>query len=84
MTEQGQGEGTKIMAIADAPGLPYRVHVAGALHHERNWSRLALSRGFPSQPLERIIGNMACNSAPFIMELATRGIDKTAYANVPE
>ncbi len=71
-----RGKGTKIMAIADASGLPCALHVASASPHEVKLVGATLERRFLSQLPDRIIGDRAYDSDPLDRELAARGIER--------
>jgi transposase len=66
------------MAIADATGLPYALHVASASPHEVKLVRETLNRRFLSQLPERIIGDKAYDSDPLDRELAVLGVELIA------
>ena len=66
------------MAIADASGLPYALHVASASPHEVKLVRETLNRRFLSQLPERIIGDKAYDSDPLDRELAALGVEMIA------
>jgi hypothetical protein len=71
-----RGKGTKIMAVADAAGLPLAVHVASASPAEVTLVESASC--FTAALPQRLIGDKAYDSDPLDQELAAWGIELIA------
>ena len=57
-----RGKGTKIMAVADASGVPFAVYVASASPHEVTLVEATLDRCFINELPKRLIGDKAYDS----------------------
>jgi transposase len=73
-----RGKGTKLMALADASGLPLAVCAASASPHEVTLVGDTLDGRFVSEKPERLIGDRAYDSDPLDEALAERGIEMIA------
>ena len=62
MGKTKRGKGSKIMAVADAAGLPVAVHVASASPHEVTLVEQTLEGSFVNEVPARIIGDKAYDS----------------------
>jgi transposase len=71
-----RGKGTKLMAMADASGLPLAVHAASASPHEVTLVEATLAASFAGEEPERLIGDRAYDSDPLDAVLGERGIEK--------
>ncbi len=78
MGKTKRGKGTKLMALADASGLPLSVCAASASPHEVTLVGAALESRFVSEKPERLIGDRAYDSDPLDAELAKMGIEMIA------
>ncbi len=72
MGKAERGKGTKLMALADASGLPLSVCAASASPHEATLVGDALDGRFISEKPERLIGDRAHDSDPLDEALADR------------
>jgi transposase len=70
-----RGKGTKLMAVADAAGLPLAVHAASAAPHEVTLVGETLVQGFTSERPQRLFGYKAYDSDPLDEELRQQGIE---------
>ena len=66
------------MAIADASGLPYALHVDSASPHEVKLVRKTIRGRFTAKLPKRIIGDKAYDSDPLDRELKAVGIEMIA------
>ena len=73
-----RGKGTKLMALADASGLPLGVHAASASGHEVTLVEATLAASCAGENPERLIGDRAYDSDPLDEALAERGIEMIA------
>ena len=74
-----RGKGTKIMAIADAAGLPVAAHVEGASPHEVTLVEATIDSCFTQHAPDRIIGDKAYDSDGLDEKLLDeRGIEMIA------
>ncbi len=73
-----RGKGTKIMAIADRSGFPYALHVDIATAHEVKLVGKILEGRFLIRLPDRLIGDKAYDSAPWMMKMAGLGIEMIA------
>jgi transposase len=73
-----RGKGTKIMAVADATGLPIAVYAASATPHEVTLVCETLAQIFVAEPLERLIGDNAYDSDSLDRELAKTRVEMIA------
>ena len=73
-----RGKGTKLMALADASGLPLGVHAASASPHEVTLLEATLAASCAGENPERLIGDRAYDSDPLDEALAERGIQMIA------
>jgi transposase len=73
-----RGKGSKILAVADAGGLPVAVHVASAPPHETTLGAATLAPRFTMETPLRRIGDRAFDSDPLDPQLRPRGIDLIA------
>jgi transposase len=73
-----RGKGTKLMALADASGLPLGVHAASASPHEVTLVEATLAASCAGENPERLIGDRAYDSDPLDEALAERGIEMIA------
>ena len=74
-----RGKGTKIMAIADAAGLPVAAHIESASPHEVKLVEATLDSGFTQYAPDRLIGDKAYDSDGLDQRLLNeRGIDLIA------
>jgi len=73
-----RGKGTKLVALADASGLPLSVRAASASPHEVTLVGETLDARFVSEKPERLIGDRAYDSDPLDEALAGRGIEMIA------
>lgn len=64
-----RGKGTKIMAIADASGLPVAIDIQSASPHEVKLVESTIESRFISQLPERMIGDKAYDSDPLNQRL---------------
>ena len=62
MGKTKRGKGSKIMAVADASGLPVAVYVASASPHEVTLVEQTLKTGFVNEIPARLIGDKAYDS----------------------
>jgi transposase len=72
------GQGTKLMALADASGLPLAVCAASAGPHEVTLVEETLRAGFVGESPKRLIGDRAYDSDPLDEALAEEGIEMIA------
>jgi transposase len=73
-----RGKGTKLMAMADASGLPIAACVASATPHEVTLVRATLDERFVDALPERLLGDNAYDSDRLDEELASQGIEMIA------
>jgi IS5 family transposase len=73
-----RGKGTKLMALADASGLPLAVHAASASPHEVTLVEATLAASCVGEEPERLIGDRAYDSDPLDGALEERGIEMIA------
>jgi len=73
-----RGKGTKLMAIADATGLPLAVHTASASPHEVTLVKATLDEAVTVGRPERLVGDRAYDSDPLDERLAIDGIELIA------
>ena len=69
-----KGKGTKIMAIADASGIPISIWTTGASTHEVKLVEQTIEKRFIKEKPGRIIGDMAYDSDPLDKKLKQRKI----------
>ncbi|MFM6437409.1 MAG: IS5 family transposase, partial [Microcystis panniformis] len=69
-----KGKGTKIMAIADASGLPLSVWTTGASTHEVKLVEQTIEHRFIKEKPKRIIGDLAYDSDPLDEKLKKKKI----------
>ena len=69
-----RGKGTKLMAIADATGLPLAVHTASASPHEVTLVEATVDAIVTVGLPERLVGDRAYDSDPLDAKLAADGI----------
>lgn len=69
-----KGKGTKIMAIADASGIPLSVWTTGASTHEVKLVEETIKKRFIKEKPKRIIGDMAYDSDPLDKTLKKKKI----------
>lgn len=70
-----RGKGTKVMAVADASGLPVAIDIASASPHGITLVEPLLDRGCFTDAPERLIGDRAYDSDKHDARLAERGIE---------
>jgi transposase len=73
-----RGKGTKLMALADASGLPLSVCAASASPHEVTLVEEVLAASFVGEEPERLIGDRAYDSDSLDAALEERGIEMIA------
>jgi transposase len=73
-----RGKGTKLMALADASGLPLAAHAASASPHEVTLVEATLRASCVGEEPERLIGDRAYDSDPLDGALEERGIEMIA------
>jgi transposase len=73
-----RGKGTKLVALADASGLPLSVCAASASPHEDTLVGETLRASFVEGKPERLIGDRAYDSDPLDAELREEGIEMIA------
>jgi transposase len=73
-----RGKGTKLMALADASGLPLSVCSASASPHEVTLVEETLRAGFVGESPKRLIGDRAYDSDPLDADLAEASIEMIA------
>lgn len=78
MGKTKRGKGTKLMALADASGLPLAVHAASASPHEVTLVGATLAASCAGEEPERLIGDRAYDSDPLDEALEERGIEMIA------
>ncbi len=78
MGKTKRGKGTKLMAVADAAGLPLAVYAESASPHEVTLVRETLVQSFTSERPERLIGDKAYDSDPLDEDLRAEGIELIA------
>ena len=78
MGKTKRGKGTKLVALADASGLPISVCAASASPHEVTLVGEVLAAGFLEERPERLIGERAYDSDPLDAGLAEEGIEMIA------
>ena len=78
MGKTKRGKGTKLMALADASGLPLAVHAASASPHEVTLVEATLAASCAGEEPERLIGDRAYDSDPLDGALEERGIEMIA------
>ena len=70
-----RGKGTKLMAVAEASGLPLAVCAASASPHEVTLVQATLAASFLRERPERLIADRAYDSDQLDAELAEKGIE---------
>lgn len=78
MGKTKRGKGSKILAVADATGLPIAVHVASATPHETTLVAATLAHRFTEENPPRLIGDRAFDSDPLDEHLRIQGIEMIA------
>jgi transposase len=73
-----RGKGTKLMAIADAAGLPLAVHTASASPHEITLVEPVIDETVTIGLPERLVGDRAYDCDPLDDKLAANGIELIA------
>jgi transposase len=73
-----RGKGTKLMAIADAAGLPLAVHTASASPHEITLVEPVVDETVTVGLPERLVGDRAYDCDPLDARLAANGIELIA------
>ena len=73
-----RGKGTKLMALADAFGLPVAVHATSASPAEVTLVQTTLEARFTAERPERLIGDKAYDSDPLDAQLAAQDIEMIA------
>jgi transposase len=73
-----RGKGTKLMALADASGLPLAVHAASASPHEVTLVEATLAASCVGEEPERLIGGRDYDSDSLDGALEERGIEMIA------
>jgi Transposase DDE domain len=69
-----RGKGSKIMAIPDRHGFPVAVGIASASPHETKLVEATLQQRFTRKRPQRLIGDLAYDSAPLDQRLRRRGV----------
>ena len=67
------GKGTKLVALADASGLPLSVHETSASPDEVTLVEATLAASYADEEPERLIGDLAYDSDP-LDELSKSGV----------
>ena len=75
MGKSKRGKGTKLMALADASGVPLAVRAASASPHEVTLVEEGLAASFVREQPERLIGDRAYDSDPLDAVLREKGIE---------
>ena len=78
MGKTKRGKGTKLMAVADAAGLPVAVYTQSASPHEVTLVRKTLVERFTDAKPKRLIGDKAYDSDPLDEDLAALDIEMIA------
>ncbi len=78
MGKTKRGKGTKLVALADASGLPLSVCAASASPHQVTLVGETLRASFVEAKPERLIGDRAYDSDPLDAELREEGIEMIA------
>ncbi len=78
MGKTKRGKGTKLMALADASGLPLSVCAASASPHEVTLVGETLRASFVEGKPQRLIGDRAYDSDPLDAALGEKGIEMIA------
>ena len=78
MGKTKRGKGTKLMAVADAAGLPLAVYTESASPHEVTLVGETLLQSFTAGRPEKLIGDKAYDSDPLDEELRAEGIELIA------
>ena len=73
-----RGKGTKLMALADAAGLPLAVHTTSASPAEVTLVQATLEARFTAERPARLIGDKAYDSDPLDRQLAAQDIEMIA------
>ena len=73
-----RGKGTKLMAVADAFGLPLAVHATSASPAEVTLVQATLAARFVVKQPERLIGDKAYDSDPLDAQLAVQDVQMIA------
>jgi hypothetical protein len=73
-----RGKGTKLMALADASGLPLGVQATSASPHEVTLVEATLAASCAREEPERLVGDRAYDSDPLDEALAERGMEMIA------
>ena len=78
MGKTKRGKGTKLMAIADADGLPLAVYTASASPHEVTLVQATLDETLTVGRPERLVGDLAYDSDPLDEALARQKVEMIA------
>lgn len=78
MGKTKRGKGSKIMAVADARGLPIAVYVASASPHEVTLVEATLADRFTAEAPQRLVGDRAYDSDPLDETLRQHGVEMIA------
>ena len=78
MGKTKRGKGSKLMAVADALGLPVAVHLASARPHEVTLVETVIEAAFIDELPRRLVGDRAYDSDGLDRALARRGIQMIA------
>jgi transposase len=73
-----RGKGTKLMALADASGLPVAAHATSASPAEVALVQATLEARFVVEKPARVIGDKAYDSDPLDGQLAAQGVEMIA------
>ena len=73
-----RGKGTKLMAVADAHGLPVAVYTEAASPHETRLVEPTVENRFTRSKPARLIADLAYDSDPLDARLAKQGIELIA------
>ena len=73
-----RGKGTKLMAIADAHGLPLAIHTEAASPHDTLLVEPTVENRFTRHKPARLIADLAYDSDPLDAQLARQGIELIA------
>ena len=73
-----RGKGTKLLALADASGLPLGVQATSASPHEVTLVEATLAANCAREEPERLVGDRAYDSDPLDEALAKRGVEMIA------
>ena len=78
MGKTKRGKGSKLMAVADANGLPLALAIHSAQPHEVTLVQQTLAARFVDELPEHLVGDKAYDSDPLDRELATKGMEMIA------